>query len=197
VTAIRVAAPLCLATLAILVALLAADVRSWSSSIGAGDATYAASPVRASWTPSTDLGGLARDLLGVQDDVAFRRALQLFDAASQLHLRLDNAAEFVTARAIAVDALAAVARQSDPRRASQAETLLGITEFDGGSGTNAAASAFSEAIREDPNNDDAKFDLELLLRTTAPNGKRSGTGQGGPRTDSRQGADGEPSGRGY
>jgi len=197
VIAIRVVGIACLAALAILVTQLAADVRSWSSSIAAGDATYAASPARASWTPSTSLDGLAGDLLGVHDDLALRRALQLFNAASQLHLRLDNAVEVESARAAAEGALAAVARQRDPRRASQAETVLGIMAFAGGTGTSASASAFGEAIRVDPSNDEAKFDLELLLRMTAPHGRRSGSGQGGPKPRSRQGADGETRGRGY
>lgn len=196
-TAIRLAAVVGLAALAILVALLAADVRSWSASIVAGDTTYAASPTRASWTPSTGLGGLAGDLLFVHDDLAVRRALQLFDAASRLQLRLDNAVAVESVRAVAENALVAVARQPDPQRVSQAETLLGITAFAGGAGTNAAASDFSQAIRADPNNDDAKVDLELLLRMGAAHGKRSGSGEGGMNTGSRQGAEGEANGTGY
>jgi hypothetical protein len=201
-TALRVLGPICLAALAILVAILAADVRSWSSSVAAGDAIYAASPARASWTPSTRLGGLAGDLLGVHDDVALRRALQLYDSVAGLRLRLDNAVEVETARAQAQDALITVARGSDRQRASQAETLLGINAFAASKGTgtssiDTAVSAFTEAVRADPGNDDAKFDLELLLRMAAPHGKRAGRGQGGPSKGSHRGADGGTTGRGY
>jgi hypothetical protein len=197
VTALRVTGVLCLAALAILVALLAADVRSWRSSLAAGDAVYADSPARASWVPSTRLGGLAGDLLGVDDDLAVRRALQLYSSSSRLRLRLDNAVEVETARGTAQDALAAVARGSDRRRASQAETLLGITAFAGKSGSDAAASAFGDAVRADPANDDAKFDLELVLRLAGAHGRRTGRGQGGPSKSSRRGAGGGAAGSGY
>ena len=114
---------------AVVVALLAADVRSWPSALASGDSVYAATPGRASWTPSTRLGGLAEQLLGTRDDVAQRRALQLYSVAGALPQRLDNALEVQTARAQAQDALATAARDPDPQRAAQARTLLGILTF--------------------------------------------------------------------
>ena len=76
---------------AVFAALLAADVRSWPVALASGDSVYAATPGRASWTPSTRLGGLAEGLLGVRNDVGQRRALQLYSAVIGVHQRLDNA----------------------------------------------------------------------------------------------------------
>ncbi|HYA09342.1 MAG TPA: hypothetical protein VEG24_07105 [Gaiellaceae bacterium] len=189
---------------AVLVALLAADVRSWPAALESGDAVYAATPGRASWTPSTRLGGLAEGLLGVGDDVAQRRALQLYSVTIGLHQRLDNALDVQTARARAQDALASAARDSDPQRAAQARTLLGILTFgssaSGGSQSqvDAAVSDFTDAIRADPEDDFAKFDLELLLRLTAAHGTRTGPGQSnGLGATGRHGAGGGVPGNGY
>lgn len=189
---------------AVVVALLAADVRSWPAALESGDAVYAATPGRASWTPSTRLDGLAEGLLGVHNDVAQRRALQLYSAVIGLHQRLDNALDVQTARAQAQDALAAAARDPDPRRAAQARTLLGILTFgasaSGGSANqvDAAVSDFTDAIRADPEDDFAKFDLELLLRLTAAHGTRIGPGQGnGIGPTGRHGAGGGVPGSGY
>ena len=78
VTAARIALGAVLAALAVLVALLAADVRSWPAALASGDRVDAASPSHATWTPPARLGGLAQDLLGVRDDLRHRRALQLY-----------------------------------------------------------------------------------------------------------------------
>ena len=189
---------------AVFVALLAADVRSWPLALASGDSVYAATPGRATWTPSTRLGGLAQGLLGTSDDVAQRRALQLYTLASALPQRLDNALQVQTARAQAQDALAAAARDPDPRRAAQARTLLGILTFgtasSGGSSNqvDAADADFTDAIRADPDDDFAKFDLELLLRLTAAHGTRIGPGQGnGVGPTGRHGAGGGVPGSGY
>lgn len=201
---VRLALAFLLVTVAVLVALLAADVRSWPAALESGDAVYAATPGRAVWTPSTRLGGLAETLLGVHEEVAQRRALQLYAVTRGLHQRLDNALDVQTARAQAQDALAVAARDSDPHRAAQARTLLGILTFgassSGGSQSqvDAAVSDFTDAIRADPENDFAKFDLELLLRLTAAHGTRIGPGQSnGQGATGRHGAGGGVPGNGY
>jgi hypothetical protein len=204
VSSVRLAVAGLLVTAAVLVALLAADVRSWPAALDGGDAVYTATPGRATWTPSTRLGGLAEGLLGVHDDVALRRALQLYSVSSGLHQRLDNALDVQTARARAQDALASAARSSDPQHAAQARTLLGILTFgasaSGGSQNqvDAAISDFTDAIRADPADDFAKFDLELLLRLTAAHGTRTGPGQSnGQSATGRHGAGGGVPGNGY
>jgi hypothetical protein len=204
VSGIRLALAGVLVAGAVLVALLAADVRAWPASIEGGDAVYAATPGRATWTPSTRLGGLAEGLLAVHDDVAQRRTLQLYSIASGLHQRLDNALDVQTARAQAQAALASAARDPDPQHAAQARTLLGILTFgDSASGgsqsqADAAIADFTDAIRADPTDVSAKFDLELLLRLTAAHGTRTGPGQRNrPGATGRHGAGGGVPGNGY
>ena len=193
----------CLA-LGILALLLAADVRSWDDALADGDAVYAATPERATWTPRTTLGGLAGNLLDVDDDVAARRALQLYDRVAGTRLTFDNATRVQTARAEAQDALVAAAASGDERRASQARTLLGILTF----GRNASSAEadqvesaiadFTDAIRADGSNDEAKYDLELLLRASAASGTRPGQGVGGGfGRGGRRGAGGGTPGKGY
>jgi hypothetical protein len=204
VSALRLALAGLLVAAAVLVALLAADVRAWPTTLTSGDAVYAATPGRASWAPSTRLGGLGESLLGVRDDVTQRRALQLYRLSSGLRQRLDNALDVQTARAQAQDGLASAARSSDPQHAAQARTLLGILTFgasaSGGSQNqvDAAAADFTDAIRADPDYGFAKFDLELLLRLTAAHGTRTGAGQsnGLPATG-HHGAGGGVPGNGY
>jgi hypothetical protein len=204
VSGIRLALAGLLVAAAVLVALLAADVRAWPAALNGGDAVYAATPGRAAWTPSTRLGGLADRVLGVQDDVSERRALQLYSLSIGLHQRLDNALDVQTARAQALNALASAARDPDPQDASQARTLLGILTFgasaSGGSQNqvDAAIADFTDAIRADPTDVFAKFDLELLLRLTAAHGTRIGPGQSnGPGATGHHGAGGGVPGNGY
>jgi ABC-type phosphate transport system substrate-binding protein len=200
----RVAAAIGVTALGLACAVLAADVRSWKTSLPGGDAIYAASPSQASWTPHTRLGGLSADLLSVDADVAARRALQRYTAAANLSLRLDNALAVQSARAQAQDALTRVAASSNGAGAGQALTLLGVLTF-GGTATgaqqdqvDAAASDFADAIRADPSNSAAKFDLELLLRQSIAHGTRTGQVLGGGfGRGGRRGAGGGSPGRGY
>ena len=86
--ALRLALPLVLISLGVLVALLAADVRLWQQTLVGGGA--AARP-RVPWDA-------AARLLAVNDDVQVRRAIALFRATASTHPRLDDALA-VTARA--------------------------------------------------------------------------------------------------
>lgn len=197
----KVAGAAILAAVAVLAALLAGDVRSVPTAFTQGDAAYALTPHRATWTPPARLGGTASSLLGVGDDLAFRRALRLYRIAQSTPNRLDTAVELQTLRSQAETALSASARGP---HASQAETLLGILAFGEsatGTGSNAADAAisdFSNAVRADPTNAAAKFDLELMLRLTVAQGSRSGAGPGGSfGRGGRRGAGGGVPGTGY
>jgi hypothetical protein len=203
-TPFRLALAVVLAVLAALSSLVAGDVRSVRSALADGDAVYAASPSRASWTAPAHLGGVAETLLGTHDQVRLREALQQYVAAASLHLRLDNAVDVESARARAQDALERLSRDHDPRRASQALTLLGILAFEasaaGGSQSQVetAISDFTDAVRDDPTNEQAAYDLELLFRLSAAHGSRVEPGPGGGfgRTG-RRGAGGGQPGSGY
>jgi hypothetical protein len=203
-TSVRVSLAALFVALAVLAALLAGDVRAWRSSIAAGDAAYAVTPSRASWTADARLGSASETLLGIREDVQLRDALQQYIDASKLRLRLDNALTVESARARAQDALEQVSHARGPQRVSQVLTLLGILAYrasaSGGaqSQVDAAISDFTDAVRADPANEQAAYDLELLLRLTAARGSRVEPGQGGGfgRTG-RRGAGGGQPGSGY
>jgi len=182
VTALRLAAITVLAALAVLAALLAADVRAWPVALDRGDAVYAIAPGRARWIPTTRLGGLAETLVGTAGDVAARRALQDYCQVAGLQEQLNDALGIQTQQVAAINALAGPADSADSQVAAQARTLVGILAFtesaEGGgvSQTDTAIADFTDAIRVDPGDTAAKFDLELLLRLSVPHGKRRGTG---------------------
>jgi hypothetical protein len=193
--ALRIGAVLVLAAACVLAALLATDVRSRQRAFVLGDAVYAVTPGRATWGAATQLGGGAAALLGTDDDLAFRRALQLYAKAASTPDRLDTAVELQTLRS---EADAALAKAAHGSHASRAETLQGILAFAGTGGADAAIADFTNAVRADPGNTAAKFDLELLLRLTAAHGSRPGTSPGGSfGKGGRRGAGGGVPGSGY
>jgi hypothetical protein len=204
VTYLRIAGAVAALVAAILLALLAADVRAWPRVVTAGDSVYAMRPLDASWTPSTRLPvGWSRGLLGLQDDLAARHALQLYRANVGVRARLDTAVQAAAARAGAEAALAGVAREPGAARASQAETLLGVLafgDFSAGAQTSQAdqaVSAFEQAVKDDPSNEAAKYDLELLLRLLVAHGQRTGSQPGAGPGPGRRGAGGGVPGHGY
>ena len=185
----RIAAAAVLTAVAVLAALLAADVGSWRHALAQGDAVYAVTPARAAWTPPTMLGDSAARLLGTTDDVKIRRALQLYAAALRIPHRLDTADVRQSLRAQAQNALAHVST-------SQAETLFGVLAFE--HSANDAIAGFTNAVRADPMNTAAKYDLELLLRLSEAHGSRSGSSPGGAfGPGGRRGAGGGVPGNGY
>jgi hypothetical protein len=181
-TVLRRSAIAVFAVLAVLAALLAADVRTWPVTLDRGDAAYAITPRSAQWTPATHLGDFAETLLGTAGDVAARAALKRYRQVAGLQQHLNDALDIQTRREGAINALDGSASSSDPMVASQARTLLGILAFteaaEGGgvSQTDAAIGDFTDAVRADPGDAAAKFDLELMLRLTAAHGHRRGTG---------------------
>ena len=210
----RVTATVAFAVLAVLAALLAADLRAWPAAIERGDALYELDPATAQWSAQTHLGGLAATILGTGGELAARRGLQLYDQTIVFQQRLPDEEQIETSRADAMNALAKPAASSDPSVASQARTLQGVLAFDaasrggGPSQVDAAVADFTAALELDSGNTAAKFDLELLLRlaraqpsTFGPAHKerfgrkdrRGPAGAAGGRT----GAAGTPRGRGY
>lgn len=202
-TPLRLAAIAILAAAAVIAALLAADVRAWSVALESGDAVYAIAPERARWVPATNLGDLSNQLLGAAGDVAARLALQAYREAADVQQPPVNLYQVPTQRLAAINALSGPANSANPQVAAQARTLLGILTFaeataDGGvSPTDTAIAEFSDAVRVDPGDTAAKFDLELLLRVTAANGQKSGhrLASGFGRTG--HGASGAVSGSGF
>jgi hypothetical protein len=168
----------------VLASLLAADVDRWPSALARGH------------TPSARLGGAAEWVLGTGDDLSDRRALRLYRAAQAVSNRLDAGVERRSRRALAEIALAGPAASSEPARASQARTLLGILSFD--ESVDVATADFTDAVLADPRNDAAKYDLELMLRLTAPYAARPAAGRSSRvGRAGRRGAGGGVPGSGY
>ena len=207
--ALAFAAAVVLVVLAIAAALLAGDVRAWQDTLRTDDALLAASPAK-THVPFA----LAERLLGVRDDVAVRRALVLFQTTVRKPIARDNAFQGGAALARAESALADIARGSNRARASQAETLLGILVFtavapnanpfsNGNTGPSPdqvteAVLDFQNAVRDDPTNTTAKYDLELVIRALAATGVRVGAAQPtGAGSTGRHGAGGGVPGEGY
>jgi hypothetical protein len=186
--------------------LLALDVGAWRNSVRSGDARYRASPAAAHWRASPILPfGTAKTVLALDDDLAARRAIRLFRLSYRAHGTLDSAVQTQGARAGAELALTDVARSRAARRAAQASDLLGVLAFGdvsggGGASTQAdrAVSAFANAVRLDPSDEAAKFNLELTLRLFQARGVRPGASPStGGRGTGRHGAGTGLPGSGY
>ena len=76
-----------------------------------------------------------------------------------------------------------VAAAGSPTQSAQANDLLGVLVVGGRrAGADAQAiAAFQAAVRADPSNADAKYNLELALRRALPTGVRRGPGTGAAR----------------
>ena len=194
-TALRVLAAPVLVAAGVFLVLLAADVRVWRHTLADG---RTAARTSVPWNA-------AERVLAVDDDVRARRAIALFRATASVHPRLDNALAVTAARAHAETELAAVARGRGAR-ASQAATLLGVLAFGDlarGGGRNAsqaqtALGDFADAVRAQPSNEIAKYDLELLTRSLIARGVRTGTTEeGGAGATGRAGAGSGVPGQGY
>jgi len=193
--ALAAASLVCL-TLAVVLAAVAADVARWSDALPKGDVRYRVSTEAAdSWTPQTIApAGLSRALLGVGDDVEFRRALHAFRVAKLEDATISDPSVALL-RNEAQARLEAVASGEDVRsRRSRAAGLLGVlglarlaTETqDPAAAVEAAILNFKLALTLDPGNDEAKFNLELALQRA----------RGSQITEAGGGADPSPGGSG-
>jgi hypothetical protein len=169
------AAVVCVAA-AVLLVLVARDVGRWQSAMRAGD--VAASPANASRQVDETLPfSPGRSLLGLDDDVTYRRAAALFRRASLQDEEVRRTAEGGADRIRAEAALAEAIRtegDSDRTRASAASNLLGVLAFfdaaaaqSGSTAVERAVLAFQDALRLDRSNADAKTNLELLYQEVA------------------------------
>lgn len=164
-------AVLCLAA-AVLLLLFAIDARDWGKRIASDDLRFPASPsARSLWHPvEVAPFGLARNVLGINDDVSYREAFRLF----LLGRPLENltARQFESLRAQAQLALSDVESSGDDRaRRSEAANMLGVLDLslavrDSTLATTFLADAignFRDAMALDDSNADARFNLEYAL----------------------------------
>ena len=204
---LRVGLGLLLLLVAVVAVLLAADVRSARDSVRAGDVAFQSRPASASWTsPGTLPFATARRILGLSGPLAFRRAARSFVAVAAAGNGIDNGYSESQARGALEATLTKLAGGSNRPQDSAVENLLGILAFEDTKQVGPAAPApvdrsladFQAAVELDPTNDDAKFNLELLLRELLARGVRPGSNSssGGP-AKGHQGAGGGLPGRGF
>jgi len=177
----------------LLLLLLALDVSRAQRTIAGDDARFLSQPrIRGYWEDDGVLPfALGRRVAGVQDDVELRRAVQRFwlgrprDGLNPSPARLAE-------RARAQAGLAASEAGGGPG-ASQTATLLGVLalltppdQAERPQVVRAAAAAFRRAIVLDQGNEDAKFNLESILRLV---GDERNRGQGGGGSAGQEGTE--------
>lgn len=154
--------------------LLAADAARWRESLPAGDVRYQAAPEdERLWQPAELLPfGVSGELLGVDDDVAFRRAVRAV-RLSRLEEGTVSDPELALRRNEAQARLEAIATAAgDRERRSRAAGLLGVIGIarlasetqDRVAILEATVASLKYALDLDPENGEAKFNLELALQ---------------------------------
>jgi hypothetical protein len=176
---------LCTAAAAVLL-LLALDANVWRTTVAQDDLRFRALPAhRGLWRPQTSLpGDPASSLLGTGDTMAYRRAIQLF-WYSRIGSNPEERQDLPTLRAQAQQHLQDIADQGlSAHERSFAANLLGVlvvttpTPSQDKKGIQQilkrATDYFQQAIRIDSRNDEAKMNLEIVLRVTTPGKGRFG-----------------------
>jgi hypothetical protein len=168
-TIAAVAACLVLGTVSILLALDVARVRS---ALPADDVRYRGAPEGKLWAPTEVVpGGAAQALLGVRDDIRFRRAVRGVRLSHPEMPGFSDPAYVVHRNEATAWLTDIVQRDGDAARQSAAANLLGVLSFadaiadytNRGRLLNGATSRFRQAVSLDPENHDAKLNLELTL----------------------------------
>ena len=196
------------AALALLVAaglaLLANAVFAAEADLRATDARLAA-PGAPAGTPAPARGlraRLADAILGVADDRSFRTAVGLIHAS-----RVPGTpVKVVLARhgqAVVILNGLARAEDEDRERRSRAANLIGVLTFEDAALDRRSArryleislDAFERAVRLDPENEEAKFNLELAL--TLDRERRSARGGGETGRQGAKSGGSSPAGSGY
>lgn len=163
------------AAAAVFLLVLATDVRKWQTQLAADDArfqAYAASEDL--WEISAILPeSVSRTVLGTEDDLRYRRAANAF-FQSRPHRRGHQLPELDTARGEAQIVLARLfGDETDPARRSQVGNFYGALSLavlqyqdleQRASTLEAAVATLQEAVRLDPTNDEAKYNLESAIR---------------------------------
>jgi hypothetical protein len=173
-----IAAAACL-VLGVLLALVAVDVAGWRSTIPADDVRFAAGAPTTGWSPRTVAPFHAGErVLGVSDDVAYRRMLRELRASKLLDLTVSDPRLAIHRTALAEELESIVVHDPNPVLRSRASSLLGVLSIVSWNSTPpqgtqqldrselllAAVASFEQAIAIDPENDDAKFNLQTMLQ---------------------------------
>jgi hypothetical protein len=177
------AALVCLG-IAALLALLAVDARAWQHTVTRDDLRFRAMHSHtALWhSPALLPGDPARSLLGLDDALHYRRALQLF-WYSRVGTNPESREDVAQTRVLAQERLQGLSGgAATGEERSDAANLLGVMTVttpaaDASTQTQTlqrAALYFQRAILDDPTNYAAKLNLELVLRLRRPGKSRFG-----------------------
>lgn len=196
---------LCLIVAAGLV-VFARDLHAWPSAFAEGDATFQAKPGGERPWESPDVLPMrpAQKLLDVNDDVTMRRAIRLFQLSSDVSLFQLGFVESGRPVQPTRRLLLRIGKSdADPRIRARAANLLAVMTYNGGGIADAslitgAARLLRQAIVLDPTNEEAKFNLELLMFTSPENtSSRQAAGGAGRVQPDANGAGSTPPGSGY
>ncbi len=214
----RLTAAAALLALAATLVLFARDTWHWERAVHDADARAALAPISpAAWNVNTALpAGVARRLLGLDDDLAFRRAsMQAIRTASHFPTTKTQ-----KQRSILETALARIVRSDpDPVRASRAADYLGVLLYTDPPSPDQAANPYGDstqggpssqqtpeqkalaqfvnAVRLDPGDDNAQRNLERMLRQPLPPPRRGVPQPGGGERFGHKGSGARSAGRGY
>ena len=173
-----VAAAAC-AVVAVFLGLAAVDVARLHSALPADDVRFrVGSGGPKLWQPETlapfDTG---KRVLGIEDDLDFRHMLQDLRVSKLRDATVSDPALALHRTATSDELESIVVHDPDPTLRSRASTLLGVlsvaawnstpqsgtTEQDRSELLLSAIASFEQAIALDPENDDAKYNLQLML----------------------------------
>jgi tetratricopeptide (TPR) repeat protein len=154
--------------------VLAADIGRWRAAFAADDVRWRAVPEEPGlWEPGARMpGDPARLLLDVDDDVRFREAIRAL-RLGRLDQGFSSDPALALPRAEAQARLARVFEEDpSPARSSRALGLIGVIGFANSlfetrgqlALVREAVAAFEAAIAIDPDNDEAKVNLEQALQ---------------------------------
>ncbi|MBA3432846.1 MAG: hypothetical protein H0U08_02005 [Actinobacteria bacterium] len=165
--------------IALALAVVATDALRTPAELRADDARFESAPMRQRnlWKVGF-LPGLASErLLGLEDDVFHRQILGLYLRVEPGEVDYEGFPELESLRAKAQYEVTRLSREDpDPRRRSRLLTMYGVITLDTRARTDEerednirrAVSAFRNAIELDPENDDAKTNLEGVLSREGP-----------------------------
>lgn len=162
--------------LAVALVLVAVDVLRVSGQVTSDDVRFQARPTLPSGLfdePGFLPGKIAAKAVGLEDDLRYRRAIWLYARANPSNTSVYQTPEQEALRASLEPKLIDAARaEQDPRRRSRLLNLLSLASMsryavdpsDRANIVRAAIGNLTNAIEIDPENADAKFNLELILR---------------------------------
>jgi hypothetical protein len=200
---VRVLVALVALAAAAFLAVLALDIHAVAETYREDDVLYQKNAGGAVWDPDTVLSSFAERVLATDDDKEFRNAVRFFRMSGlRTQSRTIDQSTFQQAAELR---LSRVGRGDyDRERRSAAANLRGVinlveaaTADEPGDLVRRSVAEFRDAVQLDQRNDDAKYNLELVLQIAAETGTDPDQG-GGSRGDApASGAGAADTGSGY